>query len=90
MNGFIAVAELKHTQAFAEIGYSMLPARRCERRPVDHEKMEWLWKAKVHCLRSGPGSFGSPTIDSLDGILAVFGEVFEALDRLEAEPAQNR
>lgn len=36
-----------------------------------------------------PGSFGSPTKDGVDGFLAVLSEVFDALDRLEAEPAQH-
>src|SRR3954467_392444 len=36
------------------------------------------------------GSFGSLAADGVDGGLAVLGEVFEAFDRLEAQPPQER
>jgi hypothetical protein len=35
------------------------------------------------------GSFGSPAEDDIDGLLAVFGEVLNALDRLEPQPPQH-
>jgi hypothetical protein len=40
-------------------------------------------------LHARPGSFGSPAEDDIDGVLTMFGEVFEALDGLEAEAAQQ-
>ena len=32
------------------------------------------------------GTFGSPSPDDFDGLLAMFGEVLEAFDGLESEP----
>jgi hypothetical protein len=52
-----------------------------------------VWQRRTVTLWYGrtnrAGSFGSPAEDGVDGFLAVFGEVFDALDRLEAEPAQH-
>jgi hypothetical protein len=36
------------------------------------------------------GSFGSRVSDSVDGVLSMLGEVLKALDRFEAEAANDR
>jgi hypothetical protein len=60
----------------------------------DSQRVLHLGMRSRHAIRKGwgarhPGSFGSPSPQDIDGLVAMFGEVLEAFDGLESKPPEH-